>query len=133
MAVPPVGGAGGAPSASSAFALRRVAGRRRDPLAIGQREGRDFGVRVHEIHRQRRGDLQLALRNLRHHDAVLAPARDGGYVLIGMGLPVPELVTDIPWGRAAVMAATSSSLATSMRVAMVWKRVSARSNSCWAD
>jgi rSAM/selenodomain-associated transferase 1 len=30
-------------------------------------------------------------------DAVVAPAEDGGYVLIGMRQPLPELFRDIPW------------------------------------
>jgi len=38
--------------------------------------------------------------------AVLAPAADGGYVLIGMTEPRPELFDDIPWGGTDVAQAT---------------------------
>jgi len=31
-------------------------------------------------------------------DAVLGPATDGGYVLIGLNRPAPTLFTDMPWG-----------------------------------
>jgi hypothetical protein len=39
-------------------------------------------------------------------DAVLAPARDGGYVLLGMAEPRPELFREVPWGSAAVLDVT---------------------------
>jgi len=38
--------------------------------------------------------------------AVFAPAEDGGYVLIGLNRPQPELFTNIPWGSAQVMVET---------------------------
>ncbi len=39
-------------------------------------------------------------------EVVVAPAPDGGYVLIGGRRPVPELFRDIPWSTAGVLAAT---------------------------
>ena len=39
-------------------------------------------------------------------DLVVAPAEDGGYVLIGMRAPLPELFGEVPWGQAGVMEAT---------------------------
>ena len=39
-------------------------------------------------------------------DAVVCPADDGGYVLIGLLRPVPELFHEIPWGRSNVLRAT---------------------------
>ncbi len=39
-------------------------------------------------------------------DAVVAPAADGGYVLIGIGRPLPELFARIPWGGADVLETT---------------------------
>ena len=39
-------------------------------------------------------------------DLVVAPAEDGGYVLIGMRAPLPELFLEIPWGEASVMELT---------------------------
>jgi len=39
-------------------------------------------------------------------DAVVAPAEDGGYVLIGLNRPVPALFQGIAWSTSAVMAET---------------------------
>ena len=39
-------------------------------------------------------------------DAVVCPAEDGGYVLIGMRTPLPALFADMPWSSADVMAET---------------------------
>ena len=45
------------------------------------------------------------------HDAVVSPALDGGYVLIGMRRRAPVLFADIPWSTAGVMATTRQRLA----------------------
>lgn len=37
-------------------------------------------------------------------DAVLGPAADGGYYLIGLRRPLPTLFHDMPWGTADVLA-----------------------------
>jgi len=39
-------------------------------------------------------------------DLVLGPATDGGYYLIGMREPVPELFQGIPWSTPQVLKAT---------------------------
>lgn len=39
-------------------------------------------------------------------DVVLAPAEDGGYVLIGLRNPQPQIFNDIPWGQDTVLQAT---------------------------
>jgi len=41
-------------------------------------------------------------------DVVIAPAADGGYVLLGIRAFHPALFSDIPWGGAEVLAATLS-------------------------
>jgi uncharacterized protein len=47
--------------------------------------------------------LQTAAAALRAgNDAVVFPAEDGGYVLIGMNQPQPSLVTDMRWSTAEV-------------------------------
>jgi rSAM/selenodomain-associated transferase 1 len=56
-------------------------------------------------------DLPLALIDaafaaLRRADAVVAPARDGGYVLVGVRRPAPELFRGVPWSTAGVLPAT---------------------------
>lgn len=39
-------------------------------------------------------------------DLVLGPAEDGGYVLIGLSVDVPELFADIDWGTGLVLSQT---------------------------
>jgi len=54
--------------------------------------------------------LACAARALADHDAVLGPAEDGGYVLIGLARPV-DAFDGIAWGEPSVMAATRARLA----------------------
>jgi rSAM/selenodomain-associated transferase 1 len=55
----------------------------------------------------RPSDLRAAARALRGGaDAVLAPAEDGGYVLIGLRRVSRRLFDGIPWGGAQVLART---------------------------
>jgi uncharacterized protein len=52
---------------------------------------------------------QLALTafdRLLDHPLVLGPALDGGYYLIGMRRPIPELFRDMHWGSSQVLADT---------------------------
>lgn len=51
-------------------------------------------------------DLVAACAALADHALVLQPAQDGGYVLIGMHVPVPQLFWDIAWGTGQVLEAT---------------------------
>jgi rSAM/selenodomain-associated transferase 1 len=46
--------------------------------------------------------LREASRQLAQHDAVLLPASDGGYVLIGLQAPCASLFTDMAWSTPAV-------------------------------
>jgi len=66
-------------------------------------------------------DLRDAAEALRTHDAVIAPAEDGGYVLIGLSASVPGLFDGIAWGGSAVMAATRARLADAR-----WKELATR-------
>lgn len=55
----------------------------------------------------RRNDLHEALHGLhKGSDAVMAPAEDGGYVLLGMRRADRSLFTNMPWGTDRVAAAT---------------------------
>jgi hypothetical protein len=47
--------------------------------------------------------LRDAAEALRSYDAVLIPAEDGGYVLIGLRKPQPLLFADLDWGTPNVM------------------------------
>lgn len=58
-------------------------------------------------------DLEMAIIALQDAPAVFAPAEDGGYVLVGMSRPLPEVFNNMPWGTSDVMAATRARLAAS--------------------
>jgi rSAM/selenodomain-associated transferase 1 len=51
-------------------------------------------------------DLAAAATALREADAVIQPAEDGGYVLIGMKQFHPALFEQVAWGSATVLATT---------------------------
>jgi len=53
-------------------------------------------------------DILTAFSKLASHDIVLGPSRDGGYYLIGLKDPFPELFEGISWGTARVFAQTVS-------------------------
>ncbi len=50
--------------------------------------------------------LAEAFDHLEHHPLVLGPAQDGGYYLIGLREPQPQLFEGIPWSSGAVLATT---------------------------
>lgn len=54
--------------------------------------------------------LEQACAALSTHDAVLTPALDGGYALIGVKYAWPALFTDMPWSSAQVMNQTRQRL-----------------------
>lgn len=65
-------------------------------------------------------DLRAALDLLdQGQPAVLGPAMDGGYVLIGLSRPCPGLFQGVAWGTASVLAAT--------------RRRLRRANRAWAE
>ena len=47
--------------------------------------------------------LEQAFGGLARHPVVLGPATDGGYYLIGLNKPVPELFAGVDWGQPTVM------------------------------
>lgn len=95
------------------------------PLTLAGQRGQDLGARMHNafseaLSRYRYAvltgcdcpsltvdDLRQALLALQNgNDAVLAPAEDGGYVLIGLNSPRADLFNDMAWGTDCVMAQT---------------------------
>ena len=65
--------------------------------------------------------LRAALTTLANGcDAVIGPATDGGYVLIGMKRPTPELFTDMPWGSDQVLEMTRERL---QQLDMTWREL----------
>jgi len=95
------------------------------PLLLKQQQGADLGERMHLAfcsalagysHALLMGcdcpsmtgrDLEQALIALHQgNEVVLAPAEDGGYVMIGLSRPHPELFNNMPWGTDRVLAQT---------------------------
>lgn len=67
-----------------------------------------------------------ALTQLDAHDVVLGPALDGGYYLIGLKQPRPELFADIAWSTDRVLATTQKKAASlGLKVALLpsWRDV----------
>ena len=55
--------------------------------------------------------LQQAFALLDDHDVVLGPSEDGGYYLIGLNEPQPDLFSEITWSTAAVLGQTLAAAA----------------------
>jgi len=101
-----------------------AAWRSRYPLCVRWQRGAGLGARMGEALRQTlrtsrsalllgcdcvtltERDLRFALSKLRSLDAVIAPARDGGYVMLGVSRPADTLLHRIPWGTSHVLAVT---------------------------
>ncbi len=58
-------------------------------------------------------------------DAVLGPATDGGYVLIGLRQSAPSLFTDMPWGSDQIAELTRERL---RGLGMCWRELPTRSD-----
>jgi rSAM/selenodomain-associated transferase 1 len=56
------------------------------------------------------GHYEQVLEALQRHDAVLIPALDGGYVLLGLSRWDASLFVDVPWGTSAVLRTTVARL-----------------------
>jgi rSAM/selenodomain-associated transferase 1 len=95
------------------------------PVILQQQKGVDLGKRMNQAFCQALNsysraliigcdcpslteqDLEEALTALtRSRCCVLAPAEDGGYVLIGLNQPHPELFDNMPWGTGRVLEQT---------------------------
>lgn len=94
------------------------------PLSLHQQQGEDLGARMHYALAKALKNysyamiigtdcplltpttLQEACIALKKNDIVLAPAEDGGYVLIGCKAPQPVLFEDMPWGSDRVLPLT---------------------------
>lgn len=51
-----------------------------------------------------------AIAALQENDVVIGPAEDGGYYLIGMRRPLPQLLVDMPWSTDQVLPQTLARL-----------------------
>jgi rSAM/selenodomain-associated transferase 1 len=54
--------------------------------------------------------LRQAATSLKTHDAVLGPALDGGYYMLGLSRPMPFLFSAMPWSTPQVLAETERRL-----------------------
>lgn len=54
--------------------------------------------------------LESAFAALRDHDAVIGPAADGGYVMLGLRQLSPDLFEDVPWSTGEVLTVTRARL-----------------------
>ena len=95
--------------------------RRKFKFSVAQQNDGDLGARMLAAVTAARGPvlvigtdcpgltaehLRDAAEVLGSYDAVLIPAEDGGYVLIGLRKPQPVLFSDVDWGTPTVMAET---------------------------
>jgi uncharacterized protein len=114
-----------APDSSHPFFARCAA---QHALVLREQRGRDLGERMEAAFEAALGEnaalvvigsdcpaltpatLREAAAALADHDAVVAPAEDGGYVLVGLSKPVPGLFAGIAWGGPGVMQATQARL-----------------------
>jgi rSAM/selenodomain-associated transferase 1 len=114
-----------APDASHPFFVQAA---RRWPVTVHEQRGDDLGERLAlaaaSALRRARAVLLIgadcpemsldylaeAERRLEHQDAVIGPAQDGGYVLLGLRRFAPSLFAQIPWGGEMVAALTMARL-----------------------
>jgi rSAM/selenodomain-associated transferase 1 len=99
------------------------------PLILKQQQGADLGERMHlafcsalagyshallmgcDCPSMTEQDLEQALMALNQdNEVVLAPAEDGGYVMIGLSRPHPELFENMDWGTDQVLAQTRAQI-----------------------
>ncbi len=59
------------------------------------------------------GRIESAFEALKEYDVCLGPSEDGGYYLIGLRAPAPQLFEGIAWSTASVLAETLSRAAES--------------------
>lgn len=80
-----------------------------------QRAARDGASKVvligSDLPELQASDLSAAFTSLGHCQGVLGPALDGGYWLIGLRRPEPELLAGIAWGGAQVLEQTLAAMA----------------------
>ncbi len=55
-------------------------------------------------------DIEIAFKKLQHNDAVIGPATDGGFYLLGLSKPIPTIFKDKNWGTNTVLKDTLNNL-----------------------
>jgi rSAM/selenodomain-associated transferase 1 len=72
-------------------------------LSMGAKKAVITGADIPDLNRE---VIVMAFESLTAADIVIGPAKDGGYYLIGMKSPHPELFHDIPWSTETVLGKT---------------------------
>lgn len=85
----------------------RMTGAFQSLLGSGYKEVLIIGSDCYELSQQH---LEEAFEMLQRTDVVIGPATDGGYYLLGLKEPTPELFTDMAWSKAGVFSETLSRL-----------------------
>ena len=94
-----------------------------------QQQGQDLGDRMHnafteafsngyekvliigsDLYDLTPNHIEKAFESLNNHDAVIGPALDGGYYLLGMKHLIPEVFKNKDWGTATVFESTINDL-----------------------
>jgi hypothetical protein len=97
------------------------------PGTLGERMSRafaeHFGAGVRRVvlagsdcPSNRRGNMTACFRLLETRDCVIGPAADGGYYMIGLSRPAPELFQNIDWGTGQVLRQTLAACRTRPRL-----------------
>jgi len=98
-------------------------------IPVWDQQGEDLGARMAGVFKQALGApyrsvvvigtdipgingplLTAAVKGLQDHDVVLGPTVDGGYYLIGLRSPVPDLFENMPWSTDQVYARTKQKI-----------------------
>ncbi len=81
-----------------------------DAFSLGYRRVVVIGNDSPEISRRYLGNAFDALASSGPRAAVLGPAKDGGYALLGLTTPCPEAFESMPWGSSQVAQLTQARL-----------------------
>ena len=119
---------GGSPALMKDWLGQELSFRRQGPGDLGEKMSRAFGEAFAAGRSQvmiigadcptlSPAILETGLTALADHDLVLGPASDGGYYLVGLTAPHPQLFRGCPWGNARLLAET---MATAEREAITF-------------
>ena len=86
----------------------RMSGAMQKAFSLGHRRVVLIGTDLPNL---TRGHLSEAVNDLGHHDLVLGPTLDGGYYLIALSRPVPELFYGPAWSTTTVLEETKKKAA----------------------
>lgn len=68
-----------------------------------------------------RQDLDAAFDALADHDVVWGPAQDGGYYLLGLSAPQPDLFVDLPWSQSDLLEQSQKRIRGTKQFSLRWQ------------